>query len=77
MNIVLQGQAVKLIDFDAAAAYGEPCHLKYSSSFGPPQLAQRLLQYDDGAAEHCRVTVLCRGLCGGHRTGDCRDAVLD
>ena len=51
MNIVLQGKVVKLIDFDAAAAYGELCHLKYSSSFGPPQLAQRLLQYGDGDAE--------------------------
>ena len=51
MNIVLQGKAVKLIDFDAAADYGEPCHLKYSSSFGPPQLAQRLLEYGDGRPE--------------------------
>ena len=51
MNIVLQGKAVKLIDFDAAADYGELCYLKYSSSFGSPQLAQRLLEYGDGDPE--------------------------
>ena len=47
MNIVLQGKAVKLIDFDAAADYGELCHLKYSSSFGPPQLAVWTKEVDE------------------------------
>ena len=45
MNIVLDGTKVLLIDFDAAAKHGEHCHLKYSSSFGPPQLAQRILEF--------------------------------
>eukprot|EP01047_Picozoa_sp_COSAG01_P008155 COSAG01_NODE_317_length_18969_cov_378.101219_17_plen_1851_part_00 len=37
---------VKLIDFDASSKYGEPCHLKFSSAFAPPQLAAELLEYE-------------------------------
>ena len=50
MNIVLSTEAgapvLKLIDFDASARHGDPCHLKYSSSFAPPQLAAELLEYE-------------------------------
>eukprot|EP01047_Picozoa_sp_COSAG01_P013300 COSAG01_NODE_620_length_14784_cov_49.916718_5_plen_1572_part_00 len=51
MNIVLKGKNLKMIDFDASAAYNELCHLKYSSSYAPPQLAHRLLEYDDGPVD--------------------------
>ena len=37
---------IKLIDFDASAAYGELCHLKFSSAYAPPQLAAELLAYE-------------------------------
>ena len=51
MNIVLSTEAgapvIKLIDFDASARHGEPCHLKYSSAFAPPQLAAELLEYEE------------------------------
>ena len=55
MNIVLSTEAgapvIKLIDFDASARHGEPCHLKYSSAFAPPQLAAELLEYEEYKAE--------------------------
>ena len=36
-----------LIDLDASAKHGEACHLKFSSAFGSPQLAQKLLAYKE------------------------------
>ena len=55
MNIVLSTEAgapvIKLIDFDASARHGAPCHLKYSSAFAPPQLAAELLEYEEYEAE--------------------------
>ena len=37
----------KLIDFDASARIGDLCHLKFSSAFATPQLARKLLQYEE------------------------------
>ena len=50
LNLVCVSQrnetVIKLIDFDASAKFGEPCHLKFSSAFAPPQLAAELLAYE-------------------------------
>ena len=39
------GLLVKLIDLNAAARHGEPAHLKTSTAFGSPQLAEKVLQH--------------------------------
>ena len=58
LNLVIISQdgtiTIKLIDFDASAKHGEPCHLKFSSAFAPPQLAAELLEYE--SATGCKPT---------------------
>eukprot|EP01046_Picozoa_sp_COSAG06_P051625 COSAG06_NODE_8465_length_2165_cov_1.278316_3_plen_166_part_00 len=39
------GLLVKLIDLNAAARHGEPAHLKTSTAFSSPQLAEKVLQF--------------------------------
>jgi ankyrin repeat protein len=43
--VISSSMLVKLVDLNGAAEHGQPCHLKISTAFGSPQLAERVLRH--------------------------------